>query len=208
MTACTFCIDLMVWGYCEYQSIWDIPLADGDLLCERKMGNSHNPQAMALKKVVDGIPAASCWACAWEISSNKFIRYSLFMWDFNHRCVKIWMVKICQIFGCSSILPNFLSIRYVTFIGMYIVCMNQCSVLVRFYRLNRYRNFTQKNFPKKLFPILDIYRHEVSAFIFLLPCMGFINLHKYSVSAVRLAFSNRFHSTRYFALSSESNFTL
>ena len=54
MTACTFCIDLMIWCYCEYQSIWDIPLADGDLPCEWKTGNSHNPQAMALKKVIDG----------------------------------------------------------------------------------------------------------------------------------------------------------
>ena len=34
MTACTFCIDSMVRGYCQYQSIWDIPLADGDLPCE------------------------------------------------------------------------------------------------------------------------------------------------------------------------------
>ena len=43
MTAYTFYIDSMVRGYCEYQSIWDIPLADGDLPCERKMGNSHDP---------------------------------------------------------------------------------------------------------------------------------------------------------------------
>ena len=43
MTACTFCIDSMVWGCCEYQSIWDIPLADGDLPCEQKTGNSHDP---------------------------------------------------------------------------------------------------------------------------------------------------------------------
>ena len=36
MTACTFCIDLVVPGYCEYQSIlWDIPLADEDLPCEK-----------------------------------------------------------------------------------------------------------------------------------------------------------------------------
>ena len=56
----------MVPGYHEYQSIWiwEFPLADEDLHCERKPGNSHDPQAMALKKVIDGIPAASCWARA------------------------------------------------------------------------------------------------------------------------------------------------
>ena len=46
MTAYTFCIDSMIQGYLEYQSIWDNPLADGDLLCEWEMGNSRNPQAM------------------------------------------------------------------------------------------------------------------------------------------------------------------
>ena len=54
----------MVQGYCKYQSIWDIPLADGNLPCEQKTGNSNDPQAMALKKVIDGTPAASCWARA------------------------------------------------------------------------------------------------------------------------------------------------
>ena len=44
--------------------IWDSPLADGDLCCEQKTENSHDPQAMALKKVIDGIPAASYWARA------------------------------------------------------------------------------------------------------------------------------------------------
>ena len=64
MTAGTFYIDSMVQGYCEYQSIWDNPLADGDLFCEQKRGNSHDPQAMALKKLIDGTPPASCWARA------------------------------------------------------------------------------------------------------------------------------------------------
>ena len=50
MIAYTFCIDSMIWGYHEYQSIWDNPLADGDLLCEWEMGNSHAPQAMANKR--------------------------------------------------------------------------------------------------------------------------------------------------------------
>ena len=48
MTAYTFCIDSMVRGYHEYQSIWDTPLADGDLPCEREVGNSHDSQAVAV----------------------------------------------------------------------------------------------------------------------------------------------------------------
>ena len=35
-------------GYHEYQSIWDNPLADEDLLCEREARNSHDPQAIAI----------------------------------------------------------------------------------------------------------------------------------------------------------------
>ena len=54
----------MVQGYCEYQSIWDIPLAGGDLPSERKMQNSHDPQAMVIKKLIDGTPAASRWVRA------------------------------------------------------------------------------------------------------------------------------------------------
>ena len=64
MTVDMFCIDSMIQGYYEYQSIWDILLVDGDLLYERETGNSHDPQAMTLKKVMDGTLAASCWACA------------------------------------------------------------------------------------------------------------------------------------------------
>ena len=60
MTAYTFYIDSMVRGYCEYQSTWDNPLASVDLPCEQETGNSHNPQAMAIKKVIDGTPAAIC----------------------------------------------------------------------------------------------------------------------------------------------------
>ena len=66
MTAYMFCIDSKIWvqNYCEYQFIWDNPLADGDLPCEQETGNSHGPQAMAIKKVIDVIPASSCWAHA------------------------------------------------------------------------------------------------------------------------------------------------
>ena len=54
MTAYTFYIDSMVRGYHDYQSIWDNPLADRDLLCEREMGNSHNLQVVAIKKMIGG----------------------------------------------------------------------------------------------------------------------------------------------------------
>ena len=55
MTAYTFCIDSMVQGYHDYQSIWDNPLSDGDLLCVRECtGNPHNLQAVAIKKTIDG----------------------------------------------------------------------------------------------------------------------------------------------------------
>ena len=37
MTAYTFCIDSMVPGCHDYQSIWDNSLADGDLFCVREM---------------------------------------------------------------------------------------------------------------------------------------------------------------------------
>ena len=52
MIAYTFCVDSMIWGYREYQSIWDNPfkVVDGDLLCEQEMENSHDPQAMAIKR--------------------------------------------------------------------------------------------------------------------------------------------------------------
>ena len=38
--------------------------ADVDLPCEREAGNSHNPQAIAIKKVINGTLAASYWARA------------------------------------------------------------------------------------------------------------------------------------------------
>ena len=44
----------MIQGYHDYQSILDNPLANGDLLCEQEMGNSHNLQAVTIKKMIDG----------------------------------------------------------------------------------------------------------------------------------------------------------
>ena len=60
----------MIRGCCEYQSIWDNPLVDGDLLGERETGNSHDPQAMhGYQEVINGTPAASYW----ELKKSIFI---------------------------------------------------------------------------------------------------------------------------------------
>ena len=49
-----FCIDSMVCGYHNYQSIWHHPLVDGELVCEQEAVNSHDPQAVAIKKMING----------------------------------------------------------------------------------------------------------------------------------------------------------
>ena len=36
-------------------NLYDNPLADGDLLCEWEMGNLDDPQAVVIKKVIDGM---------------------------------------------------------------------------------------------------------------------------------------------------------
>ena len=99
----------MVQGYHDYKSIWDNPLADGDLLCERQTGNSHDLQAVAIKKTIDGYPP-SCWACAKENIFNLFDILKK-RWQYythmrlHYRCLKIWMVKICV--GQSSNFAKF-----------------------------------------------------------------------------------------------------
>ena len=50
----------MVRGYHDYQSIWDNPLADGDLLCEQEMGNSHDLQAVAIKTIDGTLQVVRC----------------------------------------------------------------------------------------------------------------------------------------------------
>ena len=54
MTVYTFCIDSVVQGYHKYKSVWDNPLGDENLPCEWETGYSHNPQAVAVKKMIDG----------------------------------------------------------------------------------------------------------------------------------------------------------
>ena len=46
--------------------------AYGDLHCERKTGNSHDLQAVTIKKTIDGSYPASCWARAKENIFNLF----------------------------------------------------------------------------------------------------------------------------------------
>ena len=62
-----FYIDSIVQSYHDHQSIWDNPLADGELLCEQEMGNSHDLQAMAIKKTNDG---------TLQVVGCQFVRYS------------------------------------------------------------------------------------------------------------------------------------
>ena len=70
MTAYTFYIDSMVRSYHDYQSI--NPLVDGDLLCEKEMGNSHDLYAVTIKKMIDGSYPASCLERAKENIFNLF----------------------------------------------------------------------------------------------------------------------------------------
>ena len=63
MTAYTFYIDSMIRGYREYQSIWDIPLVDGDLLGTRNGKFTRSTAAgHGYQEVINGTPAASYWA--------------------------------------------------------------------------------------------------------------------------------------------------
>ena len=85
MTACIFCIDSMIQGYPEYQSIWVNPLAYGELLCEQETGNSHDPQAMAIKR----------WLMVPQLQvvgyvPKKYLTINLFDIHIRfHKCVKI-----------------------------------------------------------------------------------------------------------------------
>ena len=116
MIAYTFCINLIVWGYHDYQSIWDNSLADGDLLCVWEMYEEFTQSTGHGYQEDDWWYPASCWVCAKENIFNLFnilkkrwqyyTLMTLYYW-----CVKIWMVKIWWIFGQLSILPNFFSQR-------------------------------------------------------------------------------------------------
>ena len=119
MPAYTFYMDSIVRGY---QSIWDNPLADGDLLCEWEMGNSHDPQAIAVKRwSLDGTQLQVVGHV-----HKKYLPINLFDIHIKLcRCVKIWMVRIWWIFGQSSISPNFSSAK----ISLHTVMSNFWEVL-------------------------------------------------------------------------------
>ena len=102
----TFCIHSMIQGYHECQYICDDPLVDGDLLCEQEMGNSHDPQAMAIK---GWLTVPSCKLLNMYLRNIFQPICSIF--KRLYRCVKIWMVKIWRIFGQSSISSNFSSTK-------------------------------------------------------------------------------------------------
>ena len=54
MTAYTFYTVSMIRGYGELywtaNQSFRVKVVDGDLLCEREIGNSHDPQVMAIKR--------------------------------------------------------------------------------------------------------------------------------------------------------------
>ena len=50
----SFVIDAAIRGYHVYKEIWPNPIDEEQLTCEHKIGNSHNPLAVAIKKLIDG----------------------------------------------------------------------------------------------------------------------------------------------------------
>ena len=129
MTAFTFCIDSMVQGYREYQSIWDVPLADWDLPCEWKTGYSHDPQCHGFQEGDHWYPSCkllgTCLRNIFQSISSIFIIYV----RLYHRCVKICMVKIWQIFGRLSVLPNFSSTK----VSLHTVCYSYIPLQVGYH---------------------------------------------------------------------------
>ena len=53
LAALTFRLDSKVRGYHVYQAIWTNPCIGDELICEQEIGNSHDPQAVAMKKEID-----------------------------------------------------------------------------------------------------------------------------------------------------------
>ena len=50
----TFVVDSAIRGYHIYKDIWPSPVIEDQLLCEREIGNSHDPMSVAVKKQIDG----------------------------------------------------------------------------------------------------------------------------------------------------------
>ena len=53
-SSASFVIDAAIRGYHVYKEIWPNPIDDEQLICEREVGNSHDPLAVAIKKLIDG----------------------------------------------------------------------------------------------------------------------------------------------------------
>ena len=65
--AFTFTFESIVRGYHEYQLLWGVPAVGKELNCHRKLGNSHDPYAVAVKKVCSRGPVT----CANNRSTLK-----------------------------------------------------------------------------------------------------------------------------------------
>ena len=50
----SFEITSMIRGYHEYKAIWEDPINGESLVCEREVGNSHDPLSVAVKKTISG----------------------------------------------------------------------------------------------------------------------------------------------------------
>ena len=46
-------VNSMFWGYHECQMIWNNSVVGEKLVCNRELGNSHDPYAVAAKKTID-----------------------------------------------------------------------------------------------------------------------------------------------------------
>ena len=113
----------------DYQSIWDNPLEDGDLICGREMGNSHDLQAAGGYQEDNWWYPASCWAHAKENTFNLFDILKKRWQYYTHatlysRCVKI---KIWRIFGQSSTSLNYrinkVSLHMVVITQAFVFCL-------------------------------------------------------------------------------------
>ena len=50
----SFEVASMIRGCHEYKAIWEDPINGESLVCERKVGNSHDPLSEAVKKTISG----------------------------------------------------------------------------------------------------------------------------------------------------------
>lgn len=49
----TFSLESIIYGCHEYRMIWNNPIA-GEELCYHELGNSHDPYAVAIMKLITG----------------------------------------------------------------------------------------------------------------------------------------------------------